>query len=68
VNAGGEQPEHRLGPIAFDRSSRRFSARCQCGQRFGPMSTAGMVHAAFEAHRCEPGTNGSSSAGAAPHE
>ena len=55
MNARGDTFEHRLGPIAFERNTRRFRAQCKCGQRFGPMSTAGMVHAAFEEHRVQAG-------------
>jgi len=44
-------PTHALGPIELDRASIAYYATCRCGQRFGPMSTAGMLHAAFAKHR-----------------
>ena len=60
MNAGSDGSEHGLGPIAFDRDTRRFRAQSTGGQRFGPMSTAGMVHAAFEARRSPPSGRGAS--------
>ena len=50
MDEGESRPEHHLGPIVFDRATRRFRATCQCGAAFGPLPTAGMIHGAFDGH------------------
>ena len=46
-----EVSDHELGPIRLDPLSNQYRASCSCGAQFGPLLNAGMVHAAFAAHR-----------------
>jgi len=42
--------EHELGPIRLDPLTNQYGASCSCGEHFGPLLNAGMVHGAFSAH------------------
>ena len=46
-----EPSEHRLGFIVLDPDTNQYHASCSCRERFGPLLNAGMIHAAFDAHR-----------------
>jgi hypothetical protein len=45
-----DRSEHELGSIRLDPLTNQYAASCSCGERFGPLLNAGMVHAAFSAH------------------
>ncbi len=44
-------PDHRLGPLEFDRADLVYFAGCSCGHRFGPLPDVTRVQAAFEQHQ-----------------
>jgi hypothetical protein len=51
VQEPDESSSHELGPIRLDPLSNQYRGSCSCGAQFGPLLNAGMVHAAFAAHR-----------------
>ena len=51
MDSAAVEPIHALGPIEFDRQNVAYFATCRCGERFGPVLTAGMLHGAFDQHR-----------------
>jgi len=51
VEEPDEASDHELALIRLDPLSNQYRASCSCGAQFGPLLNAGMIHAAFAAHR-----------------